>query len=141
MVKAFIPFLLLVILQISTLGCDRPACKNTNPVFETHSPDTKAYKDELIRQLSKADRSKLSYWMNAYRKYGNAVYIWANVQGDGLCAQIMMTVKDSDKGIKGILQTKGRGYRGAELKDLRFDVYQDSAKTEFIFKEISGLID
>ena len=37
-------------------GCDRPGCKNTNPIFDKYSPQTKEYKDELV--IYKIDTDK-----------------------------------------------------------------------------------
>ena len=123
------------------VSCDRPECKNANPVFNQHAPETKVYKDELAKQLKIVDNSKLSYWMGIYQKTDGKEYIHANIQGDGLCAVLVLSIRESQNGIEGILRTKGMGYRGAELKHLRFDVLQDKSNTEFIFKSIESIID
>ena len=133
--------LTIFVLTILVTGCDRPTCKNTNPVFDKYSPDAKEYKDELVKQLATVDKSKLTYWMDTYQADNNSQYINAHIQGDGLCAKIVLTINSSDKGIEGIIKTKGMGYRGAELEDLKFDIKQDSTSTEFIFQEISGIVD
>lgn len=123
------------------LSCDKPVCENTNPVFDQYAPHSKEYKDELARQLKLVDNSKLSYWMGIYVEKNNLRYIYADIQGDGLCAVIVSTVKDSQEGIEGILKAKGMGYRGAELRDLKFDLLQDSSGTEFIFKSVDSIVD
>lgn len=122
-------------------GCDRPVCKNTNPVFDKYSPDTKAYKDELVKQLATVDRSKLSYWMDTYRRDGKSQQILAHIQGAGLCAKILLTIEGSEKGIEDLLAKKGKSYSGAGLRDLEFDIKQDDTSTVFIFKEVSGIWD
>jgi len=116
-------------------------CKNTNPNFDNYSPDTKEYKDELVKQLATVDKSKLTYWMDTYKEDNNSQTILAHIQGDGLCAKILLVVNESDKGIEGILKNKGLGYGGAELEDLKFDIKQDRTSTEFVFQEISGIVD
>ncbi|MBR2647265.1 MAG: hypothetical protein IKD55_00350 [Sediminibacterium sp.] len=126
---------------ILTVSCEQPKCKNTNLIFDKYSPYTKQYKDELVKQLINIDKSKLTYWMDEYQEIDNSQNICANIQGDGLCAKIVLVVRGSDKGIQGILNAKGKGYRGAELKDLKFDIKQDNLSTEFVFKEISRVID
>ena len=128
-------------LLIFVTGCDRPVCKNTNPVFDKHSPEAKEYKDELVKQLATVDKSKLTYWIDKYQEDNNSEHILAHIQGDGLCAQIFLTINDSQKGIEGVIKNKGMGYRGAGLDDLKFDIIQDSAKTEFVFQEVSDIID
>ena len=126
---------------ILTVSCEQPKCKNTNLIFDKYSPYTKQYKDELVKQLINIDKSKLTYWMDEYQEIDNSQNICANIQGDGLCAKIVLVVRGSDKGIQGILNAKGKGYRGAELKDLKVDIKQDNLSTEFVFKEISRVID
>ena len=126
---------------ILTVSCEQPKCKNTHLIFDKYSPYTKQYKDELVKQLINIDKSKLTYWMDEYQEIDNSQNICANIQGDGLCAKIVLVVRGSDKGIQGILNAKGKGYRGAELKDLKFDIKQDNLSTEFVFKEISRVID
>ena len=79
--------------------------------------------------------------MDTYQEESNAQSILVHIQGDGLCAKILLDVKNSQRGIEGILKNKGAGYQGAELEDLKFDIEQDSLSTEFIFREISGIID
>ncbi len=46
---------------------------------------------------------------------------------------IVIVVNGADKGIEGILKTKGMGYRGAELKDLKFETKQNSNRLELRF--------
>lgn len=141
MTKNLIKTLTVVFLLTFIISCDRPVCKNTNTIFDKYSPDTKEYKDELVKQLAKVNKSKLSYWIDTYQEVNNSEYIHAHVQGDGLCAKIVLVVNGADKGIEGIIKTKGMGYRGAELEDLKFEIKQDSTSTEFIFQEISGIVD
>ena len=61
--KIFLPLFCLAILLSA---CDRPVCKNTNPVFDKYSPDSDEYKSELIKQLEVVDKTKLTYWFSQY---------------------------------------------------------------------------
>ena len=36
---------ILVLLLICLISCDRPECKNENPIFEANKPNSKKYKD------------------------------------------------------------------------------------------------
>jgi hypothetical protein len=141
MEKYFIKSITVFCLLIFVVSCDRPICKNTNPIFDKYLPVRKEYKDELIKKLEKIERTKLTYWMDNYQKIGNSQFIYANIQGDGLCAKIVLKIESSKKGIEGILKNKGNGYIGAELENLKFEIKKDSTSTEFIFKEISGIVD
>ena len=128
-------------LLIMLLACDRPVCKNNNPIFDKYAPDSKEYKEELVIQLAKVDRSKLSYWMDIYLERNNLQYILVHIQGDGLCAKIFLQINESTKGIEWLLKNEGMGYRGAGLDELKFEIKQDSVSTEFIFQEVNGIID
>ena len=128
-------------LLIFIVSCDRPECKNTNVIFNKFTPETKEYKDELIKQIEKVDKTKVTYWMKSYHENDNSQSINVNIQSDSLCAEIVLKIASSKNGIEGILKNKGKGYIGAELKNLKFEIEKDSASTEFIFEEISGIID
>jgi hypothetical protein len=123
------------------LACDKPDCKNTNPVFEQNRPETKAYKDELVKQLRQVDKSRLSFWFDGYQADGGARYLNVLIRGDGLCAKGILIVKEWDDKLEGIQKSKGVGYMGAELKNLQIDVYQDSAKTELIYQGVDTIVD
>jgi hypothetical protein len=134
---------ILAILGIVSLAvsCDRFICRNTNPIFDKYPPESKAYKDELVRQLSMVDRSKLAYWMDRYDEDKYSKSIRARIQGDGLCAKIVLVIKEHQKGIEGLLEKKGMSYYGAGLLDLQFDIRQQNGETEFVFREVSGILD
>jgi len=68
LIKALTVFYLLTFI----VSCDRPACNNTNSIFDKYSPETKIYKDELVKQLSNIDKSRLSYWMDSYQEDKNS---------------------------------------------------------------------
>ena len=141
MTKTLIKTLTFFSLLTFIVSCDRPVCKITNTIFVKYSPNAKEYKNELVKQLATVDKSKLTYWMDTYQEYNDAKLINVHIQGDGLCAKIVLTINGSDKGIEGIVKNKGMGYRGAELEDLKFNIKQDSTSTEFVFQEISGIVD
>lgn len=141
MEKYYIKLITIFCFSIIIISCDRPTCKNTNPVFDKFLPDRQEYKDELGKELGKIDKTKLKYWMDSYREFDNSQFIYANIQGNGLCAKIVLKIETSTDGIEGILKNKGEGYIGAELENLKFDIKKDNGKTEFVFKEISGIVD
>ncbi len=57
------------------------------------NPATEPYKEELAKQLNLVDQSKLSYWLAEYQEKDGQEYLYCFVQGDGVCAKIMLTVK------------------------------------------------
>jgi hypothetical protein len=133
--------MLIFCVSILIASCDKPECKNSNPVFDKYSAETKEYKDELVRQLKLVDSSKLSYWLEKYQETDNLQYLHVNIQGDDLCAMGMVRVEKWDDKLEAIRKTKGIGYRGAELVNLKTDVLEDSAKTELIYRSVDAIID
>jgi hypothetical protein len=59
-------------LLIIVTGCERPECKNSNPIFFWYTLDTKEYKDELVKQFANIDKSKLTYWVDTFIERDNA---------------------------------------------------------------------
>jgi hypothetical protein len=122
-------------------SCDKPECENSNPVFDKYFPETREYKNELINRLKRVDRSKLSYVLDKYEEEDSSQYLHVFIRGDGLCAKGVILVNNWDDKLEGIRKAKGIGYSGAELVNLRFDIHQDSARTEFIYQSIDAVID
>ena len=77
---------------IFIVSCDRTKCTNTNVIFDKFTPETKEYKDELLKQISKVDKTKLTYWMKSYQENDNSQSINVNIQGDSLCAVIALKI-------------------------------------------------
>lgn len=139
--KAKINLLLAVVCLVTLFSaCDRPVCKNTNPIFDKFSPDSKEYKAELAKQLATVEKSKLTYWFNAYTDSNGVEKLLFDIQGDGLCALMVLTVEDWSK-LEELRQKKGASFRGAEFKNLKFEVKQDSLLTEFIYRDYEKIID
>jgi len=136
-IKFFLPLFCLAILLFS---CDRPVCKNTNPVFDKYSPDSEEYKSELVKQLGIVDKTKLSYWFSEYVESAGKELLYFRIQGDGLCAKIVLNVDQWNK-LDELRQKKGETFRGAEFVNLKFEIVQDSLKTEFKYKDFDRIID
>ena len=141
MTKYVFKGLMFFFVLMSIASCDRPVCENTNAVFNKYSPDSKEYKDELVKLLAKIDKSKLTYWVDTYQEDKTSKYIHAHIQGDGLCAKIILSVNNSQKGIDNILKNKGMGYSGAKLENLKFNIKKNGSSNEFVFQEVSGILD
>ena len=131
---------LLLISLICLISCDRPECKNENPIFETNEPDSKKYKDELANQLERVDQSELTYWLQKYDDLNGKETLYFNIQGDGLCAILHLTINNWNK-LENIRERKGVGRRGAEFTNLKFQIKQDSFSTDFVYITYDRLID
>ena len=133
-----------VVLIISVLGllvsCDRPDCNNTNLIFENNLPDSKIYKDELVKRLNYIDQAKLTYWLQKYDEQNGKESLYFHIQGDGLCAILHLTINNWNK-LENVRERKGVGRRGAEFTNLKFKIVKDSISTEFIYKTFDRIID
>jgi len=136
-IKFFLPLFCLAILLFS---CDRPVCKNTNPVFDKYSPDSEEYKSELVKQLGIVDKTKLSYWFSEYVESAGKELLYFRIQGDGLCAKIVLNVDQWNK-LDELRQKKGETFIGAEFVNLKFEIVQDSLKTDFKYIDFDKIID
>ena len=132
--------LLLVFFFVSFISCDRPVCKNTNPIFDDYQPVSKEYKMELIKQLSVVDKSELRYWLKEYTEYENEVQLHFYIQSKELCAVLVLNVEQWNK-LEQLRETKGKGHFNAEFTNLQFDIVQDSLNPKFIYRDFSKIID
>lgn len=121
-------------------SCDRPDCQNKNLVFDTKSPESKAYKDELLKELDRLDQSQLSYWLQAYDKQDGNEFLSFHIQGEGLCAILHLEVENW-QGIEYIRKNKAVGSRGAEFRGLKFAALSDSISTRFLYQGQERIID
>lgn len=131
---------ILALSLICFISCDRPRCNNKNLIFETFEPNSKKYKDELVAQLNSVDSSQLAYWLQKYDNQNGKETLYFNIQGDGLCAVLHLSVNHWDK-LEHIRERKGIGRRGAEFTNLKFQIYQDSSSTDFVYISYDRLID
>jgi len=133
-------FLLLSLLIFGFISCDRPSCESMNPILNQYEYDAKEYKDELVQLINKSGQDRLTFWLkNYYERSGNE-YIIVHIQGDSICATAEILVKDWDK-IDGIKKSYGKGYRGAQLVGLQFEIQQNPQSTEFVYLGIDSIRD
>ena len=125
---------------VCLISCDRPVCKNTNPIFDKYQPVSKEYKLELIKQLSIVDKSKLTYWFKEYTGNENKEQLHFHIQSKELCAVLVLDMEQWNK-LEHFRKVKGGGYRGAEFVDLQFDIEQDSLNPKFVYRNLSRIID
>lgn len=121
-------------------SCDRPACENTNPIFDKYQPTSKEYKLELIKQLSIIDKSKLRYWLKDYTEYENEVQFHFYIQSKELCAVLVLDIEQWGK-LEPLREKKGEGRFNAEFTKLQFEIKQDSLNPKFVFKDFSRILD
>lgn len=132
--------LLLAGLLCLAIACDHPQCRNTNPVFDKFDHGTREYKSELFKQLKNRDQSELYVVFENYERHNEQDFMLVRIEGKDLCAKGLMTVKDWSL-LGSIQKNKGEGYRGAVLKDLKFEIQHDSTCMELVFKSLDKIVD
>ncbi len=136
--------LFFVAVVVSISSCDRPACKNNNPVFDRFAVGSREYKAELIRQLKAQPAGKTRYWIDNYIEANGRVYIGMYVQGPGLCAKGILDITDTVAGgvrIKRYKEVKGGGFSGAELDGLKYSIDSAGGDYNFVLSDLEHIID
>ncbi len=132
------PHLLTITAIICSINsCDRPECKNTNPIFEKYPPIAKEYKIELANQLNQIPQDKLSFWINGRDTVDHKLLIRIYVQGNGLCAKMMMDFSQG-KNHRGFT---AQGYNGAQMIGLKYRIDTTNGNCNFIFEDVDHIID
>jgi hypothetical protein len=140
-IKFFVTLSIGVIMIL--VSCDRPECKNTNPVFEKFKPESQEYRKELARQIQIIGAGNLRYWVSSLIKKDGEDFLELYIQGDGLCAKLFGRNNSSrfkwvnkDRDYRG-----GYGWRGAKLIGVEIKTQEDSTGTDFIIENIERIID
>lgn len=136
----FIRSLTIISLALIVFACDRPECINSNPVFDLNPPTSKVYKDELVKKLETIDQSTLTFWLKKYESVNEKEQLYFYIQGENLCAEIVLTMKHWNK-LERVRAKKGVSFRGAQFTDLKFDIYQGSTSTDFVYRTYGRIID
>ena len=131
----FLPHLTLLLVFVLTISCDRPECKNSNPIFDQFTPDRNEYKRELAKQMKTIGEENLQYWFDKSQNVNNTEFYELYIQGDGLCAKIVVENKSNRT------RLGNGGYRGAELKGIAIKTNQDSTETSFVLEKIERILD
>lgn len=131
----------LALAAICLLACNKPHCKNNNPILQQNTTGSRAYTDELLKQIERLSPAKTSFWLDSFQEINHVKMLHLSVQGEGLCAKMQVIIQQAITGIEGIIQTKGKSYSGAELKGLEYTVEKSENSNTFIFNKITAIID
>ena len=99
--------LLISVLLIAFSACDKAECESQNPIFIENNPTSIAYKEELVKEISRFKESELRYWLKKYVKEGDQEYLLVYVQGEDLCAVSQIEVNEWTGRLKHIQEKKG----------------------------------
>lgn len=131
--------LFLIGLLSTMYSCDRPNCENQNPIFDKYEMNSKEYKLELWKQINTIGQNDLRYWFDKYVEEGKKDFMVVYIQNDDLCAKGKILVRNWEE-FRGLRTTK-KGYGGAELKGLRFELEETTDHVEFVFQDMDWIKD
>ena len=124
-------------LVIGLVSCKNP--DSENKILKTADPLSKEYKNELYRMIKTNQFKNISYTFQDYKIVGNQEYIVVNIKGSNLQAKSILSISNWDN-ISAIKGSKGIGYRGAELKNVKLSISSDS-KATFNLDYVDEIID
>jgi len=133
--------LLFILLFTMLISCDKPNCNSSNPILNNNEYTSEIYQYELAKVLSKSNLEDLNFWLKSYSEKGTDKYLNVSVQGNNICAVAVIKINNIDSKIKGIVDSKGVGYRGAKLENLKFLTLSDKKSTRFIYISLDAIID
>ena len=136
--KPYLKIATLFALLIVATSCTH---NSKNSIFEKFKPSSAEYKQELAKQLQSLNADDLTFLFNNYVVIDGKEYLDILIKGSGIDAQGLVLVNSWDKKIQGIKATKGMGYSGAELKNLKIAVIDNNANANLLYKEVGKIID
>lgn len=124
-------------------SCDRPDCKNSNPVFDQNPPSSAIYKRDLARMINKTGHDNVRYWIDEYVAKDGKTFMTVYTQGPGLCAKGILDITNShgNERLQHFKDVKGVSYNGAELSGLAYEIDSSHGDYNFIFKNVERIID
>lgn len=122
--------------SLLVISCTKNECNNTNPVFETSTPESAEYKTELVKVLTDNDAE---FTLASYSEEGAIPQLEIDITGESFCAKATVTVLVPDEYSKKLIDTKGMGYNNASLNNLKFRL--DKRTNTFIYEGMSRITD
>lgn len=88
----------------------------------------------------KSNPGGLTYTFNRYFQENKKEYLDLQITGSDFEAKGLVLVNNWHK-LEGIKRTRGRGYSGAELKGLKFDMLLNASGAELVYKDLEKIVD
>jgi len=112
----------------------KPACHNTDAIFDQYGPTDQPYKDELMKQVHQTDSAQVHYYVDNYKEINGKPFIIINIQADSFCAKMQVDIKNPNK-LRDFKNVKGISYSGEEIKGLQYHTDTVEGQYRFVFQE------
>ncbi len=120
---------------------ESPPVSNRNVVFSRFTPDSKQYRNELLRVFNRLGTDNLYFKSKFYRKKEGQDYLVVKVIGKGFSADFPVNITGAAK-LANFIRLKGKSYEEIGIEGLKFDVVTNkSGGPEFIFRDLKRFID
>jgi hypothetical protein len=130
-------FFTVILVALAITSCNLGKTRN---VFEGMDPSSKEYKQKLADQIEGRSTSDLTFTLNSYVNHHGKDYLDISIDGKGIHATSLVLVNDWTK-LEGIKRTKGIGYSGAEMKNLKLAVLSPDTNPIFVYKDVDKIVD
>ena len=115
-------------------------CSYSDPVFSKYAPNTKRYKEELIRRLQKNGPDKSVFYTNMYSEKDGKQFMSVFIKGDSLCARGMLDITNA-AGLEHFRKVKGINCYGYALDGLKYKIDTLKDDYNFIFESVDAIED
>ncbi|MEO6499921.1 MAG: hypothetical protein ABIN95_12935 [Mucilaginibacter sp.] len=135
-----INLLIILVLVIIVTSCKQTPGKSGEGFNGHNAPASPIYKRELAKQIESNNNGGLTYIFNKYVKIEGKDYLDIIIRGDEIEAKGLILVKNWHK-LENLKRTGGKGYSGAELRNLELDIIDRDAEPVFIYKDLEEIVD
>jgi hypothetical protein len=128
-------YVILATFVIFMAACSsKPACHNTDLVFDQYGPTDQSYKAALITRIHQTDPKRVHYYVDNYKEINGKPFIIINVQGDSFCAKMQIDIKNPNK-LRDFKNVKGISYSSEEIKGFQYHTDTVEGEYKFVFEE------
>ena len=129
---------IVIVTFLTIISCDKPRCENKNPNYLDNPINSKAYNDELVKELS--TEQDLGFWLKEVVSEKGNDYLDVYIYNENVCTVGRFLVTDWSP-IEGIYKTKGVGYRNAKLHGFLYSITYTKSETILNFQDLTSIID
>jgi hypothetical protein len=125
-----------ILIALAAASCGRDKVN----ILAGLDPASKEYKQELAKQIEERGERDLTFTFNNCQSEAGKTYLNISVDGKGLHATSLVLVNNWNK-LEGIQRTKGIGYSGAELKNLKVSYSDVDKQPTLVYRDLDKIID
>ncbi|MFA6082826.1 hypothetical protein [Mucilaginibacter sp.] len=130
--------LIVLLFALISTSCVKPS--NKNKIFAGFDPSSKQYKQELARQVTGKNARDMTFIFNQLVKIEGRDYLDISISAKDMQARGFVLVNNWAK-LEGLKRTWGKGYGGAELRNLKLEIDNSTTGPTLIYKDLEKIVD